>query len=315
MRPGTQLPIARYRFTVRMTDTMVLPEYAGSMLRGQFGAALRRSVCMTGAPRCDGCPLRSTCPYPSIFEVPPPPEHALQSFSQVPNPYVVEPPTAGPRRIEQGATWQFGMVLVGRALRQLPLIVVALRRAVGHGLARDRARGEIVDVEWLDAERSWSVWDPRAATIVEHPACLSIPALPETDAVVLDLVTPLRLQQQGRPLREAELRPRPLVTALLRRASLLFELCADRPGIVEEPAALAALAERLEDTRRLRWHDWTRWSSRQQSEMTLGGVLGEWELRGALGPLTTWFWLGQWLHVGKNATMGLGRYTLRMAAR
>lgn len=47
--------------------------------------------------------------------------------------------------------------------------------------------------------------------------------------------------------------------------------------------------------------------------MTLGGVLGTWALRGdadTLAQIYPWLWLGQWLHVGKNASMGLGGYTL-----
>ena len=47
--------------------------------------------------------------------------------------------------------------------------------------------------------------------------------------------------------------------------------------------------------------------------MTLGGVLGQWTLHDSpdtLANIWPWLWLGQWLHVGKNATMGMGGYTL-----
>ena len=64
----TPLPIARYRFSARVVDALALPPYAGSLLRGQFGAALRHLACMTRQPSCIGCPLRDTCPYPRIFE-------------------------------------------------------------------------------------------------------------------------------------------------------------------------------------------------------------------------------------------------------
>ena len=105
--------------------------------------------------------------------------------------------------------------------------------------------------------------------------------------------------------------PTTLFTALLRRASLLFELhAAALPDIAGAAVRLAATAERLSDERSLAWKDWTRFSSRQQREMTLGGVLGQWKLAGDLGELLPWFWLGQWLHVGKNATMGMGMYSL-----
>ena len=56
------LPIARYRFAARVQQPLALPDYAGSLLRGQFGAALRHVACMTRAPTCPGCPLLQTCP-------------------------------------------------------------------------------------------------------------------------------------------------------------------------------------------------------------------------------------------------------------
>ena len=41
------LPLARYRFHWRVSAPIHLPAYAGSMLRGAFGHALRRLACMT----------------------------------------------------------------------------------------------------------------------------------------------------------------------------------------------------------------------------------------------------------------------------
>ncbi len=114
------LPVARYHFSFRMQDELRLPEYSGSLLRGNFGAALRRTACMTGAPECAPCPLYRTCPYPAIFETPAPATHSLQRFSQVPNPYVIEPPPIGTRYVPAGEIISFAMVLVGRALDQLP---------------------------------------------------------------------------------------------------------------------------------------------------------------------------------------------------
>ena len=39
--PVPALPIARYRFTARLRQGVRLPDYAGSLLRGQFGAGER----------------------------------------------------------------------------------------------------------------------------------------------------------------------------------------------------------------------------------------------------------------------------------
>ena len=67
------LPLARYRFTAIAQAPLQLPPYAGSLLRGQFGASLRQVACMTRQPTCGGCPLLATCPYSRIFEAPAPP--------------------------------------------------------------------------------------------------------------------------------------------------------------------------------------------------------------------------------------------------
>lgn len=313
LRPGIVLPVARYRFVFRMEDALFLPEYAGSLLRGQFGAALRRLVCLTGLPECPACPLYRTCPYPAVFEAPAPAAHALQRFSEVPNPYVVEPPPLGSRYVPAGGTVSFCLVLVGHALDRLPLIAYALQRAFARGIGRHEAKGRLEEVAIERPGATQSIWDDERSRIRRHDQTLAMPLLPQVGAVTLNIATPLRLQKEGHPLPPERLTPRTLFTALLRRTALLFELHAAMPGFAGDAARLAACADRLSDERRLRWKDWTRFSSRQRREMTLGGVVGAWTLAGDpddIKELLPWFWLGQWLHAGKNATMGMGAYTL-----
>jgi hypothetical protein len=161
---------------------------------------------------------------------------------------------------------------------------------------------------WID------IWDATRGRIGEHDALLAIPDIPPSQSATLCIETPLRLQHQGHPLPPARLTPRALVTNLMRRATLPLELNNGNLQLLDEPAAkaLARHAETLEDERRLRWQDWSRYSSRQKQEMTLGGAIGEWTLRGDLAPVAPLLWLGQWLHAGKNTSMGMGRYALSL---
>lgn len=312
---STTLPLARYRFTFRMVEPLRLPEYAGSLLRGQFGAALRKLACMTGEPDCSACPLLATCPYPAIFETPAPEHHAMQRFSKVPNPYVIEPPAFGERLIDRGEALQFSMVLIGHAAAQLPLVSLALQRALEGGLGRERSRGRLEAIEMQDGAAGQTtfipLWQHGDARIAAHAATLALPESGGIDSITLQLRTPLRLQQQGRPIRPEALSPRKLLADLLRRASLLFEFHAGETRLVRDVSELVREAEALRQRSALHWQDWSRFSSRQQREMTLGGVLGEWTLEGDLSRLFPWLWLGQWLHVGKNATMGMGRYEIQ----
>ena len=319
----TPLPLGRYRFTFRMHAPLRLPDYAGSLLRGQFGAALRRLACMTGEPTCANCPLRATCPYPAIFEAPVPHTHAMQQFSHVPNPYVVEPPALGTRLIDEGGTLQFGIVLFGRAVQQLPLVSFAMQRAVEGGVGRERVPGALERIEWQDTSMPAAdscaifpfvpIWQAGDDAIAAHEAWAGLPVADMRSAperLTLSICSPMRLQHQGKPLRPPALTPRKLVADLLRRITLLAEFHAGIPDFVKDAHALVRHAEGLTHQPALRWQDWSRYSSRQKQEMTLGGVMGSWTLEGDLAPLYPWLWLGQWLHVGKNATMGMGGYSL-----
>jgi hypothetical protein len=316
---GRRWPIARYRFTVAAEQGLPLPDHAGSLLRGAFGAALRRAACMTGLPACQPCPLYRSCPYPAIFETPPRPTPLAQAFAQVPNPYVIEPPPLGTRRVGAGEPWHFHLVLAGDdAGRHLPLIVHAWQRALRHGLGRERIPAALLAVEQCDGtgRPAEPVFDRESSQVLPHDASLDMPPAPiALQRLDLHVHTPLRLQHHGQPLGPAALDVRTLALAALRRATLMLHLHGGSAPEADVAALLEAAAQVRDDRRGLRWHDWTRYSSRQQQEMTLGGVLGVWRLEGPLEPIWPWLWLAQWLHLGKNATMGLGRVSLVHSAR
>jgi hypothetical protein len=209
----------------------------------------------------------------------------------------------------------FHFVLAGHALEQLPLVLLAWQRALAQGLTRMRSRLALEQVQWQDEDNQLHpVWSADTPRIQSHTASLQIPPWPEgKNELLLRIHTPLRLQHQGRPLRPQQLTAHSLISAVSRRAALVLEFHANQPDWGERVPATAAQALALRDERELRWFDWVRYSSRQQQEMTLGGVVGDWRLQGTkevLSSIWPWLWLGQWLHVGKNATMGLGGYRL-----
>ncbi|WKN24010.1 CRISPR system precrRNA processing endoribonuclease RAMP protein Cas6 [Azotobacter vinelandii] len=297
------LPVARYHFRARTRAPLRLPDYAGSQLRGAFGHALRRIACMTRLRDCGQCPLQSTCPYPLIFEAP---GEDRDLLTHAPNPFVIEPPPAGARLLEGGESFDFAMVLIGQALPQLPLIVLAWESALAQGLGKERSRCELLEVHCEDDPEP--VYRSGCGRIREHRPQ---PAPPPTagQPLRLRLLTPMRLRKDGRCVGRRELDASTLLIALARRTQALR----DRHCPGQAPIDFRALADHaatigLEGD--LRWFDWTRYSSRQQREMTLGGLIGELRLTGDLDGLLPLLHLGQWLHLGKNATFGLGHYRM-----
>ncbi len=284
----TLLPLARHRLHFTATTPVYFPEWAGSVLRGGFGHALRQLACMTRQKDCAGCPLHHTCPYPAIF-APPPVQHSLQRLSQAPAPYLIEPAGWGARQIAPGENWYVDLVLMGRALHELPLIRLAWQRAAQRGLGPGDGQSTLTELE---------VFAP------DHEN----PPQPSTE-ITLNFHTPLRLQDNGRAVPPAKLDAERLLMNLVRRISLLAEFHGNgSPGWNFK--ALKHAAAEVDSEKHLKWQDWTRRSSRQQQTMQLGGVIGRWTLRGNLTPFLPALHLGQWLHIGKETVFGLGRYTL-----
>lgn len=77
-------------------------------------------------------------------------------------------------------------------------------------------------------------------------------------------------------------------------------------------AGLTRLATAFEiNDARLHWWDWTRYSSRQATEMQMGGLLGEIRMTSSeLEALWPYLWLGQFTHTGSGTIMGLGKYEI-----
>jgi len=97
--------------------------------------------------------------------------------------------------------------------------------------------------------------------------------------------------------------------ALLRRYFLLWEFHGEEYH-APDFAALIEQAQQVTCDVDLRWCDWQRYSNRQQQAMSLGGVLGRVVLRGDLAAFLQMLQAGQWLHIGKETTFGMGKYLL-----
>ena len=135
------------------------------------------------------------------------------------------------------------------------------------------------------------------------------PAPPRT--VRVRLLTPLRVKRREHFVGVQDFDFRALTSGLLRRISLLTYFFGETP-LETDFAGLLRHAETVPVAgRALHWREWTRYSSRQNEKLQMGGLVGSFELAGAdLDRFWPLLWLGQWTHAGKACSMGLGRYVL-----
>jgi len=57
------LSIHRYKVKIKALTPFLIPSFPGSMLRGTFGIALKRTVCLNRKQVCSDCLVRKTCIY------------------------------------------------------------------------------------------------------------------------------------------------------------------------------------------------------------------------------------------------------------
>ena len=119
------------------------------------------------------------------------------------------------------------------------------------------------------------------------------------------LETPLRLKFNNRL--QADLPFHVLVRAMLRRISTLAaafdgqEPDLDYKGLVRRAAEVATTENRLA------WHDWQRYSSRQQQKMLMGGMTGSVIYEGDIGEYLPLIKFCGESHIGKQTAFGLGK--------
>lgn len=306
----TALAYHRYQFNFTLTTPLRLDFYSGSLLRGVFGHALRKVSCMTQLKVCAECPLYRTCPYTTVFEMPPPLQHNLQNFSQIPNPYLIEPPPMGGKVYQAGEALSFSMVLIGPAIAQLPLIIFAWQQAFALGVGKYRSTARLLDVALIDAQnRRRLVYDPQIHQSVQAHALPELPALAQQQGTVtLDFLTPLHIQKQGKVLAE-NMTAKDFLMALIRRHYLLHEFYG-RGYQAPQFSQLAEQAQAIRSQSQFKWCRWQRYSNRQQQKMRFDGVLGQITLSGDLQPFLATLHAGQWLHIGNKTTFGMGRYQI-----
>lgn len=286
-----RFPATRYRVTAIVERSFRMGDYGGHLLRGALGHQLRQQVCITALPDCRGCSLQARCAFPALWLPMAPERHDAQRFSEIPVAYVIEPPPMEHPAYQAGDALTFHLVLIGSARGQIDLLRAALGQAL-KSLGADRGSARLLDCE------------PEIDSATGLP-----PPPPCPEAIRLDWLTPLRMQQDGKSLKPDALRTDRLLMGLVKRAALLSEFHAGQPlGLAFRDLAQRATEVRGQATltpRRLR-----RFSSRQQKALWLDGALGHWVLSGNLAPFWPFLWWGQWLHVGKNTSFGLGAYRL-----
>ena len=237
----------------------------------------------------------------------------MRKYPYAPHPFVLKPPFGDKNYFDVGDTLCFELTLIGKGTDYLPYFIYTFENLGEAGIGKSRGKFKLTKVTSLNLENNETEVYNCSEKIL-HPGHYIINAESLADQetapvqLKLNFLTPTRIKYSGKYILDLEFHI--LIRNLLRReSSLSYFHCEE--ALELDFKALIEKADRINTTfRKLRWYDWQRYSTCQQTTMRLGGFIGEIAFKGELAEFVPFLRLGEHIHIGKNTALGLGRYKL-----
>lgn len=306
-----KVDFVRIDFQLELTESFDLPSMALLQLRRELLLALKDMEPEQSAELVSGLNRLLSPPLPS--------DPVIKCQVQKPSPplvLTVDCRLAG--LLDTGAQMTLSTLFVGDGIAQIDPFVILLRSLGERGLVKGQGRFRIHAIAAITADDS-RIELAKDAAFLTPPVTplawwLEQQALP-SESLRLEIVTPMRLIKNGKPLFKACFSD--LFPFILRRVSSLLvshgqlEMELNQRSLFDHHQLLA-LADQVDVVEnKLVWQDWRTLLRGEKARQDLGGLSGELLLAGAVLEDLSWLLqLGALFHVGKGAAYGAGQYRL-----
>jgi len=236
----------------------------------------------------------------------------MRKYPQAPHPFVFEPNLQGKTRVQSGEGVQNCLVVIGEAIRYLPYFFLAVEELGRNGLGRDSVAFQTSRFVTEDGTVVFDRQQGRKFSPAEALILSLEPGESRSGRFSLEFETPARITVKGRITRRPSLED--IIKTLCRRVFLLrYFHCGRKEDRISDEFIEAAKDARAVEVD-AGWKEAARYSTRQERKVPIGGFLGRLTYEGDVGVLRPLLRAGEYVHVGKNATFGLGKYTLTEGA-
>ena len=296
------------RFTIHTRD---IPSLVPYLYRSgpDFAQAFRHLVCRGTTLECSGSPDCSGCPYHALFsqQLGADPS-AVRCHQKPPLPFIFSFPAPG-ESSKQANDFTCTLVLVGKAFNHTAEFIGAFRALLAKGhKAGQFAEAALFLVESLDFYGNpTAIAQGEVAPDMGKLVTLDAQGVVDSrcrpaDAVGVTFITPLKLAKTGKIMCSFDAGQ--FVRSLMRRVSALtYYYCGyEMRDNFREYAHAANRIELLEDN--------FYYADAGRRSQALCGVMGDGVLNGDLNDLMPFLALGEYLHLGKGASYGMGQYRL-----
>ena len=277
-----------------------LPEYLGSTIRGILGHCFRDFVCDMRATKCFACEKQSGCLYVRNFA-------NTGGQGGAINPYVLLSCTQGKTEWKPGDECRFRLTLFGTAAESPGIYMDALLAMERRGWGAAKipfALNRLVD--WETGRLIYGAGRPYLRNLA--PQAMEIRPV-NARSVMVSFQTPVRIVA-GKTL-FTSLPFQELVRFLMGRFAQMTQAYTDYVMEWDQEEMLRQAGQIKTVAEHWNYLDFSRYSINSPSgKLELPARTG-WALyEGDLGAFVPYLEAGRYLHVGKNTTIGFGRYEL-----
>ncbi|RVT47830.1 CRISPR system precrRNA processing endoribonuclease RAMP protein Cas6 [Rheinheimera sediminis] len=294
-----QLPYAHWTVELEFKQRAELEPYKGNVLHGGFGRALA---------------MVSQQLFNQLFVQPADNNQWVTPFALFSH--------NQQQHFAEGSVLQFELILLGPAAAAQQAVLDCLMVWQVLGLGARHARFQVRSVTDNQGALLYQAGRPQLAVLpaysLAHFMATDVSAIAASCNAVgqalgyrLSTLTRCRLQHKGKPLHQA-----PALSLWCRIVKRRFwQLVPDdmrqASGQMQPEQPPEKVADQLADQpqqTQVHFHDWQRFSAKEQRQVPMGGLEGQWLYPQVTAEQYFWLQLGELIGVGNKSSFGFGRY-------
>jgi len=264
-----------------LTNEITPPYFIGSQIRGVFGYALKKIVCINPSFKCEECFAKENCLYYEFYE-------EKNRFHK----YRLD--------FELGKSYyDFDFILFDSACEKLPYIISAFYKLFNEfGLGKDRKKIQNFDI-FVNGK---NIKDNNSNIKIPKDYIKEFKTNSFSSKVLLKFITPLRIKKKNRFIKDDSIELKDILDSIFKRNLQLQD-----KEFKKFPFEIKGKITKKD----LRLKKLTRFSNRQQTKMNLDGIVGEVEIDNLSKEEYNLLKLGELIGVGKQVVFGLGKIEVK----